>query len=191
MRFSSILLFCTLVTTLVVSPHLEPFERLENFWLSLTDSGRNGNLYWDSTGKFLGTFNDWMEGEPSLSTSDSHCTYMAINTNVNDKRRWKTETCYARFRYICESFPPSTNDLSEPAQSSFAKDIQNTTQGELERFRFRNSIYEVSDVKVCCIILCLSLIVIIFLSFVYMDVLSGGIDCTNSSNEHALQLLYE
>lgn len=139
------LIFCC------IFPRAESFEKLESFWISLNDLGREGDLYWDSTGKALGPFNDWREGEPVLGVPDVQCTLMDKITNFDDTRRWKTHVCNFQNRYICESIPSSSKNhlLLKTADASFADEIQ-TDHGDqqLKRFGFRNSIYEISDVKV-------------------------------------------
>lgn len=126
-----------------VYPFTEAYEKLDAFWLSAADLGHDGDFYWDSTGKNLGSFNDWMDGEPA---GNHHCAEMSINTNVNDKRRWKVADCFTKNRYVCESIPDSYKNLQLTNPSD---NFENTEQDvNAKRFRFRSSIYELSDAKV-------------------------------------------
>lgn len=86
-----------------------------------------------------------MDGEPALGTENHHCAHMSILTN--DEHRWKIADCYSKFRYICESIPYSSKDF-ESDHSLGYENIKNTNQGVSNKFKYRNSIYEISEVKV-------------------------------------------
>jgi hypothetical protein len=88
-----------------------------------------------------------MQGEPILGIDNRHCAHMSIVTSTNEKQQWKVADCSTRFRYVCESIPQASKFL-ESTNSTLLEKIQNADHDVVERFTFRNSIYELSHVKV-------------------------------------------
>jgi Lectin C-type domain len=120
------------------------FNQLEDFWISASDLGRDGDFYWESTGEFFGIFDDWMEGEPALGIEKHHCAHMDINApNSNETHHWRNGNCYERKRFVCESFQISTS-----LDSKFPAPAQVNDGNQSNSFVSKTSIYEISTDKV-------------------------------------------
>jgi Lectin C-type domain len=115
------------------------FNQLEDFWISASDLGRDGDFYWDSTREFFSIYDDWMEGEPVLGIESHHCAHVAIDSN--DTYRWWNGDCWARKRFVCESVP-----TAESMHSKSAAAVKNSTTSN--RFQSKTSVYEISTDKV-------------------------------------------
>jgi hypothetical protein len=87
-----------------------------------------------------------MPGEPTLGIENRHCAHMSIVTSTNEKQQWKVADCSTRFRYVCESIPQASKSLE--STNSTLTEINQNADHDVERFTFRNSIYEISHVKV-------------------------------------------
>jgi hypothetical protein len=118
---------------------------MEDFWISASDLGRDGDFYWESTGEFFGIFDAWMEGEPVLGVENHHCAHMSIDApNINETHRWRNGNCYERKRFVCESVPTSASLHSKSAAAAKVINDENHSN----RFASTTSIYEISTDKV-------------------------------------------
>lgn len=108
----------------------------EDFWMSATDLGRDGDFYWDTTGEFLGLFDDWIEGEPTLGVENVHCGYLASG----DTYRWRNGNCHSLLRFVCESVPTTKDSKSDA--------LTVEKRNESIQFAIKNSVYEISTDKV-------------------------------------------
>jgi len=116
------------------------FNQLEDFWISASDLGRDADFYWDSTGEFFSIFDDWMESEPVLGIESHHCAHMAIDSD--DTYRWRNGDCWARKRFVCESFPTAESLRSKSAAAKKLSD-----ENISNRFESKTSVYEISTDK--------------------------------------------
>jgi Lectin C-type domain len=109
----------------------------QDFWISASNLGGRDDFYWDSTGEFIGIFDDWMEGYPDLT--NSWAGYNCVS--MHNTYQWRNIYCNDRHLFVCESKPISKNINTNAS----------TADGKMEdtkRFAIKNSVYEISSNKV-------------------------------------------
>lgn len=70
----------------------------EDFWLSGTDLGNEGDFYWASTGHPFGLFSDWMIKMPDNFRNNEHC----VQFHSAGGLKWNDNNCNRAYKFICE-----------------------------------------------------------------------------------------